>query len=186
MSETSEIDRTGTAMSGQHLRTTKSFQTGEALPMKTLRSFGAIFFACCLTFQHLSVAQQASAPSATCQVYFSPRGGANSGIVQTLDKARSSVLVQAYSFTSTTLAEALVRVHKKGINVQVILDKSQKAYKYSTADFLAGAGIPVFIDAVHAIAHNKVMVIDSEIVITGSPIELPLLFSVQLNPNCLH
>ena len=39
---------------------------------------------------------------------------------------------------------------------------------YSEADFLAHAGIPVRIDAVHAIAHNKVMVIDGETVITGS------------------
>jgi len=50
----------------------------------------------------------------------------------------------------------------------VILDKSQKTEKYSSADFLAHAGIPVQIDAAHAIAHNKVMVIDGETVITGS------------------
>lgn len=107
-------------------------------------------------------------PNLACDVYFSPHGGGTSAIRQALDNAKSTVLVQAYSFTSTTLAEALVRVHRKGINVQIILDKSQKAYKYSTASFLAGAGIPVLIDAVHAIAHNKVIVIDSEIVITGS------------------
>ncbi|HCA81727.1 MAG TPA: phospholipase D family protein, partial [Bacteroidetes bacterium] len=33
---------------------------------------------------------------------------------------------------------------------------------------LAGAGISVFIDHVHAIAHNKVMIIDNESIITGS------------------
>ncbi|MEW6061344.1 MAG: phospholipase D-like domain-containing protein [Bacteroidota bacterium] len=41
--------------------------------------------------------------------------------------------------------------------------------KYSSVDFLANAGISsVKIDAAHAIAHNKVMIIDKEIVITGS------------------
>ena len=40
--------------------------------------------------------------------------------------------------------------------------------RYSSADFLARAGIPVRIDAAHAIAHNKVMLIDDSMVITGS------------------
>ena len=54
------------------------------------------------------------------------------------------------------------------MKVEVILDKSQVSDRYSSADFLARAGIPVKIDAAHAIAHNKVMVIDGLVVITGS------------------
>ena len=50
----------------------------------------------------------------------------------------------------------------------MILDRSQRSEKYSSADFLAHAGIPTMIDAKHAIAHNKVMVIDGEVVVTGS------------------
>ena len=38
----------------------------------------------------------------------------------------------------------------------------------STADFLAHSGIRTLIDPSHAIAHNKIMIIDGEIVITGS------------------
>ena len=52
--------------------------------------------------------------------------------------------------------------------MRVILDKSQRTEKYSEADFLVNMGIPVRIDAKHAIAHNKVMVIDGMTVITGS------------------
>ena len=51
---------------------------------------------------------------------------------------------------------------------EIFMDKSQRTEKYSSADFVAHAGIPTFIDAVHAIAHNKVMVIDGETVLTGS------------------
>ncbi|HTR44450.1 MAG TPA: phospholipase D-like domain-containing protein, partial [Thermodesulfovibrionales bacterium] len=39
---------------------------------------------------------------------------------------------------------------------------------YSAADFTFNMGIPTYIDAQHAIAHNKVMIIDKETVITGS------------------
>lgn len=52
--------------------------------------------------------------------------------------------------------------------MEVILDKSQRTQKYSSATFLFNAGIPTKIDAQHAIAHNKVMIIDGETVITGS------------------
>ena len=69
--------------------------------------------------------------------------------------------MQAYSFTSAPIAKALVDAKRRGLDVAIILDKSQRTEKYSSADFLAHADIPTFIDAAHAIAHNKVMVIDA-------------------------
>ena len=102
------------------------------------------------------------------QVYFSPSGGCTDAIVTAIDSARTSILVQAYSFTSSPIAKALVEAHKRGVVCKVILDKSQRTEKYSEADFLVHAGIETWIDAEHRIAHNKVMVIDGQTVITGS------------------
>jgi phosphatidylserine/phosphatidylglycerophosphate/cardiolipin synthase-like enzyme len=101
-------------------------------------------------------------------VYFSPHGGATDAVVAALDRATNSVLVQAYSFTSGPIAQALVDAHRRGVSVKVILDRSQRTEKYSEADFLKNQGIPPLIDAQHAIAHNKVMVIDGYLVLTGS------------------
>jgi phosphatidylserine/phosphatidylglycerophosphate/cardiolipin synthase-like enzyme len=61
-----------------------------------------------------------------------------------------------------------VDAHKRGVDVQVILDKSQKSERYTSATFLANEGVPTYIDAAHKIAHNKVMIIDGRTVITGS------------------
>lgn len=105
---------------------------------------------------------------AQVQVYFSPRGGCTEAIVIAIDQAKTEILVQAYSFTSAPIAKALVEAHKRGVRVQIILDRSQRKERYSSADFTAHAGIPTYIDAAHAIAHNKVMVIDNAVVITGS------------------
>lgn len=102
------------------------------------------------------------------EVYFSPKGGATEAVVSVIEKAKKSIYVQAYSFTSAPIAKALVEAHKRGVAVNVILDKSQKTEKYSSADFLAHAGISVLIDSKHAIVHNKIMIVDSKIVITGS------------------
>ena len=102
------------------------------------------------------------------QVYFSPRGGCTEAIVSTISQAKTEILVQAYSFTSAPIAKALVDAHKRGVHVQIILDRSQRKERYTSADFTAHAGIPTYIDAGHSIAHNKVMIIDKGVVITGS------------------
>ncbi len=102
------------------------------------------------------------------QVYFSPNGGCTDAVVREIAAARSTILVQAYSFTSAPIAKALIDAHKRGVDVRVVLDKSQRTEKYSSADFLHNMGIPISIDARHAIAHNKIMVIDGQTVITGS------------------
>jgi phosphatidylserine/phosphatidylglycerophosphate/cardiolipin synthase-like enzyme len=110
---------------------------------------------------------QASIPQGV-QVYFSPKGGATDAVVRALDESTNSILVQAYSFTSAPIAKALVEAHRRGVHVQVILDHSQRTEKYSEADFLKNSGIPTLIDTHHAIAHNKIMILDGYVILTGS------------------
>jgi phosphatidylserine/phosphatidylglycerophosphate/cardiolipin synthase-like enzyme len=101
-------------------------------------------------------------------VYFSPNHGATKAVMDALNTTKATILVQAYSFTSAPIAKALVEAHARGLDVQVILDRRETGAKYSSADFVAHAGIATLIDGAHAIAHNKVMIIDGETVITGS------------------
>jgi phosphatidylserine/phosphatidylglycerophosphate/cardiolipin synthase-like enzyme len=61
-----------------------------------------------------------------------------------------------------------VDAHRRGVQVQVILDGSQRTEKYSEADFLRDSEISTLIDAQHAIAHNKIMVVDDYLIVTGS------------------
>jgi len=102
------------------------------------------------------------------QVWFSPGGGCTDAIIGELNKAKKEILVQAYSFTSQAIAKALVDAHKRGVRTEIILDKSQRTEKYSAADFTSHMGVSTYIDGAHAIAHNKIMIIDNETVITGS------------------
>ena len=127
-----------------------------------MKTITALFIALLLT-----VSIQA-ADTKNWHVYFSPKGGCTEAVVDVLNHAHNTVLMQAYSFTSKPIAEALVNAEKRGVKIQAILDKSQRTEKYTEATFLLHAGIPTYIDDKHAIAHNKVMVIDSRTVITGS------------------
>jgi len=100
------------------------------------------------------------------QVCFPP--GCERLIIQQINNAKTEIKVQAYSFTSAPIAKALLCAHKSGVDVQVILDKSQRKQRYSSYTFFKNQDIPVFIDSAHAIAHNKIIILDRETVITGS------------------
>jgi phosphatidylserine/phosphatidylglycerophosphate/cardiolipin synthase-like enzyme len=89
-------------------------------------------------------------------------------LVDSINSTTKSLLIQAYSFTSAPIAKAVVAAHERGVDVRVILDKSQTSERYTSATFIKNAGIPVVIDSRPAIAHNKVMVFDQRAVFTGS------------------
>ncbi len=121
------------------------------------------------TAQPLPVSAKAqSAQLDAAVVYFSPNGGCTKAIVSEIDQAKSDVLVQAYSFTSKAIARALVNAHARGVEVQIIVDKKQIYARGSVAEYEWRSGVPVYVDHYHNAAHNKVMIIDSSTVITGS------------------
>lgn len=102
------------------------------------------------------------------EVYFSPKGGATEAIVKHLGQTKQTVYVLAYSFTSPAITQALIDAHARGVEVVVILDKSQSRGQGAAGSTLRDAGVKVYIDSAHAIAHNKVMLIDGQTLITGS------------------
>jgi phosphatidylserine/phosphatidylglycerophosphate/cardiolipin synthase-like enzyme len=75
-------------------------------------------------------------PTCNWKVYFFPHGGCTDTIIRELNKAKSTVLVQTYSFTSAPIAKALLNAHKRRVKVEVILDKSQKTDQYSSVKTL--------------------------------------------------
>ena len=95
---------------------------------------------------------------------FTPGQDCTSVIVDHIAKAQRDILVQAYSFTSAPILDAIKAAQGRGVRVLVVLDKSQT----EPAAELAQAGIAVKMDRQHAIAHNKVMIFDQAQVLTGS------------------
>ncbi len=109
----------------------------------------------------------------TFEYAFTPGDDVAGLIVRTIDAARSQVLVQAFSFTHRDIADALIRAHRRGLDVQIIADLEQTdAIDSAAMQSLVDAGLPVFTDADHSAAHNKVIVIDQgakqPALITGS------------------
>jgi phosphatidylserine/phosphatidylglycerophosphate/cardiolipin synthase-like enzyme len=109
----------------------------------------------------------------TIQVAFAPWDNAEGMILDGIRRAKHQILVQAFSFTSRTLANALAAAKRRGVDVQVMADREQTfSGEASRIPELVQAGIPVVLEVRYQSAHNKVMVMDAgtadAAVITGS------------------
>jgi phospholipase D len=115
----------------------------------------------------LAIAQtHISESTARVSVCFTPGGHCASFIADAIERAQREVRVQAYGFSSKPILDALVAARARGVDVAVILDRFSVAY--SGAGAVSAAGIPIWVDRSQSIAHNKIVVIDGTICITGS------------------
>jgi|GEM_PF-174963 len=129
--------------------------------------------ALCLSFILTAICSTAYATdlvlnNVLAKVYFSPKGGCTQAIVDEIDNAKTEILVQAYAFTSVPITTALLEAHKRGVKVEVIMDRGASERQYTSATFLANQKIPTYVDGNYAVAHNKIIIVDGTTVITGS------------------
>jgi phosphatidylserine/phosphatidylglycerophosphate/cardiolipin synthase-like enzyme len=87
-------------------------------------------------------------------------------IAAAIDDARESIQMAMYNFSLENVSDALLRAHKRGIEVQVVLDSN--TIDSVQAQRLADAGITVVGDNRRESMHNKFIVIDGYQVWTGS------------------
>ena len=117
----------------------------------------------------LPASARAAAPSATIETCFAPESDCAAFAVRAIDRAAHEVLVGAYGLTTGAgIVEALLRAHRRGVEVKLIADKTTPCGRNSGIDPLASAGVPVWIDHIARIAHAKTMVIDGAVTLNGS------------------
>ena len=92
-------------------------------------------------------------------------------VLQMINGARATIRIQMYSLTLQEIVRALVKAKHRGVDVRVIVDRGQlhqdRNDSFHVAS-LASSGVPVLLDTVPGLMHNKIMVIDGETVLTGS------------------
>ena len=141
-------------------------------PAPARLALAALALACLLNAAPVSAAffhkDATELGTASIEVAFSPDMGATDLVVKAVGEAHRTIRVAAYSFTSKPIAQALLEAHKRGVDVKVVVDKSQAKARYTSATFLANVGIPTRIDYRYAIMHSKFIVIDDVNVETGS------------------
>ena len=104
------------------------------------------------------------------EILFSPDNGVAKRIVELVSGAQESIYFMAYAFTSNDIGAAVMERAQAKITVEGVMDGSQITAGQGTEyDPFKQAGLDVRLDGnATGLMHHKVMIIDHQIVITGS------------------
>ena len=106
------------------------------------------------------------------QLYFSPDDDTTKAFLDFIGTAKKSIYIADFSFNLVPLVDLLVKQFKAGIDVQLVLDRSQSAGPTEVPEVAAlrAAGIPMEIGTSedHKIMHNKFTIVDGEVTQYGS------------------
>ena len=106
--------------------------------------------------------------SAVSGVCFSPHGGCEDQIISWIDRANSSIHVLIYSFTLDGIRDALIQAQGRSVQVRVVFEQNSISDSGSEYQNLKDAGLEVRADGNSAYMHDKVMIVDGKVVLTGS------------------
>jgi phosphatidylserine/phosphatidylglycerophosphate/cardiolipin synthase-like enzyme len=99
---------------------------------------------------------------------FSPAEACDQKLIAFIESARATLDIAIYSITLQSIVTAIESAHKRGIKVRVIVDKLQASGKFSLADEISRAKIPLKIGKFRGIMHHKYTIVDGEKMETGS------------------
>ena len=137
--------------------------------MKALRQVAILLLSLVMPFSDVFAEQKnLNLSNTSVAVAFSPDDGVTQMILDEIDKAKISIYVAAYSFTSVPIAVKLIEAQKRGVSVKVVLDQSQRTAIGSIAKLLKRSGISVRFNRHYKIQHNKYMIFDEQHVECGS------------------
>lgn len=131
-----------------------------------------LFLLCLIVFSFISgcfITSRIYAASVDIKVCFTPGERCDQEIVTEINHENKRVWVQAYYLTSRDIINAIINAKERGADVRVILDKSQdRSKRISVINAIGKRAIPVWVDNTVSIAHNKVIILGDNEVITGS------------------
>ena len=103
------------------------------------------------------------------EIYFSPDDGVAAQIMTLIQAAQESIYFMAFSFTSNNLGAAIRERAAGGLMVAGVMDDGQINSNQGTEfDLFKQAGLDVRRDGNAGQMHDKVIIIDRSMVITGS------------------
>ena len=108
-----------------------------------------------------------SAEQPSIQVCFSPEGKCSTVVISWIEQAKKSVHILMFTFTFQPLADALIEAKNRGVEIMVVLERTQEIND-PIRNQLLNAGIQVRLDSNDATMHDKIAIIDSTIILTGS------------------
>lgn len=107
-------------------------------------------------------------PDGDLTFFFSPVDDINKHVVAAIKAAKKSVRFMAFSYTDKAISQAMIAAHKRDLLVQGVMENQNVKGTGSAWPALESAGVDILKDGNCYIMHHKTIIIDDEIVITGS------------------
>lgn len=96
-------------------------------------------------------------------------GGVDVPVSTLINQATGTLDVVAFELNNEAITQAIIAAHRRGVRVRVVADNEHTIEDDDTTmQRVVDAGIPIVYDNRRAFMHNKFMIIDSTLVITGS------------------
>jgi len=140
-----------------------------------MRSIKVLFSAICVRIVLFSLFFAFSSLYAerlnSVETFFSPFDDVEKKVMEVLDEAKAEVVIAHYSIRYLPIRDKLIELHKRGVDVKIVIDKQNAKKGYNTVDDeLESVGIKIVRTKPlgDSIMHLKTCVIDNKIVMTGS------------------
>lgn len=105
---------------------------------------------------------------AKTEVYFSPKGGCQEKVIKIIDQTKKTLEVAMYSLDNSQILLAIERAKTRGVEISIILDRTQAFNNVPETLNLKYKGVNVRIHSQNKIQHNKFSISDGKLAITGS------------------
>ena len=106
--------------------------------------------------------------NASVRVFFSPDGGGRKAVIDELAAAKKRIRFMTFSLTDVETGATMLAKAQAGVKVSGVFDRWLAAGEYSLFDKFRGAKLEVFKDGNEALMHHKVILVDDQVLITGS------------------
>lgn len=111
------------------------------------------------------------------QIIFSPESNIEAFIIENINRSQHTLKIMAFWFTWAPIADAIVKAHNRGVDVQMILDSRSTEKKEKDVHDLEIEVVPYFVkhqmkDSIKIydgeLFHYKVFMYDNTYVVNGS------------------
>jgi phosphatidylserine/phosphatidylglycerophosphate/cardiolipin synthase-like enzyme len=108
------------------------------------------------------------------QPFFTTKHNLSPILLEVMGNAKKCLYIAAFSLTDPRIVDCIIDAYNKGIDVWVLTDANNMKQSHSKIDFLVSKNVPVWYykpkknGLFDPCMHHKFMIVDNEMVITGS------------------
>lgn len=109
-------------------------------------------------------------PDQNGELWFLPNGvHAYEKVIHLIEQAKSRIAVAMFTWTRPDFVATIVDAFHRGVDVEVFIDRRQgQGVGAEVVHTLVNAGIPVYFNRGEGLLHHKSMMVDNQILVTGS------------------